>query len=176
MAQGMELLGSGKSLLLKDKTGKIENIEFFKILRAYTGFLCALEGNQVQHHKNDNDRKVLTTSKKSIKKQKIGVKKLRKLLRHPNHKTVLKTANYYAIETTGKQQKCESCLKGKMKTSIIPKVNNSKTIIPGKCFYFDISSTKEKRYGGSQYWVLIVNEASRMKWSHFIKKNLKWET
>ena len=33
MAQGIDLIGSGKSLLLKDKTGKRENIEFYKILR-----------------------------------------------------------------------------------------------------------------------------------------------
>ena len=57
-----------------------------------------------------------------------------------------------------------------MKTSIIPKVKNSKTTIPGQRFYCDISSTQEKSYGGSQYWVIIVDETSRMKWSHFIKK------
>ena len=173
MAQVMDLPGSGKSLLLKDKTGKRENIEFSKILRAEPGFLCSIEGNQVEHYNNDNDRKVLTISKESIKKVTIHINQLHKFIGHPNHNTVLKTSNYYAIGTRRQHQEWKSFLKGKMKTSKIPKVNNSKTLIPGECFYCNISSTQEQNYIVSHYWVLIVVKESQMRWSHFINQKME---
>ena len=42
MEKVIDLLGSGKSLLLKYKTDQIVNIEFNKTLKAETGFLCVL--------------------------------------------------------------------------------------------------------------------------------------
>ncbi len=40
----------------------------------------------------------------------------------------------------------------------------------GKRFLLDISSVKGRSYGGSKFWILIVDEAKDMKWSFFVKK------
>ena len=63
MEKGIDLLGSGKSLLLKDKICKRDNIEFYKILISKTGFLCYLEVTHVKNFKHTNGSNILTTSK-----------------------------------------------------------------------------------------------------------------
>ena len=35
--------------------------------------------------------------------------------------------------------------------------------------YIDISSIKKRSYGGSKFWVLIVDDFTKMKWSIFLK-------
>ena len=40
---------------------------------------------------------------------------------------------------------------------------------PGERVYLDISSIKEKSYGGSRFWVLIVDDYTDYCWSIFLK-------
>ncbi len=46
--------------------------------------------------------------------------------------------------------------------------NEEKTTI-----LLDISSVKGKSYGGSKFWILVIDEATDMKWSFFVKKKNK---
>ena len=39
--------------------------------------------------------------------------------------------------------------------------------IAGERMYIDISSIQQISFGGAQYWLLIVDEATKMKWSYF---------
>ena len=42
--------------------------------------------------------------------------------------------------------------------------------IPGEWLYMDISSIKAISIGGSKFWCLLVDEATKMKWSFFLKE------
>ena len=39
--------------------------------------------------------------------------------------------------------------------------------------YTDISSIDAKSVGGGKYWILIVDEATKFKWSIFVKKKIE---
>jgi transposase InsO family protein len=42
--------------------------------------------------------------------------------------------------------------------------------LPGECLYIDISSVKERNFGGATFWALIVDNYSGYCWS-FVMKN-----
>jgi hypothetical protein len=42
--------------------------------------------------------------------------------------------------------------------------------VPGKQIYLEISSIKDRSYGGSKFWVLIVDDYTDYCWSIFLKK------
>lgn len=48
-------------------------------------------------------------------------------------------------------------------------MNENKSTKCGERLYIDISYINKISFGGSKYWVLVVDEFSKMKWSFFIK-------
>ena len=46
----------------------------------------------------------------------------------------------------------------------------TKSTIPGERICFDISSVQQKSYGGSKFWLLIVDQCTDMSWSYFLKR------
>ena len=61
-----------------------------------------------------------------------------------------------------------------MRASQICQKNLNKVITPsakkGERLYIDISSIKKRSYGGSKFWVLIMDDYTKMKWSIFLEK------
>jgi hypothetical protein len=51
------------------------------------------------------------------------------------------------------------------------KVSKNKSTITGKRLSIDISCLKNSSFGGSKYWLLIVDEATNMMWSYFLRRN-----
>jgi hypothetical protein len=49
-------------------------------------------------------------------------------------------------------------------------VSKNKSTITGKQLSIDISYLKNSSLGGSKYWFLIVDEATNMMWSHFLRR------
>ena len=91
-------------------------------------------------------------------------------LGHPNYQVTKKTDEVYDMIMTGTEKKCQNCDISKIHIKILNKTNPHKSTIRGERIYTDISSVKDRRYGGIEYWILIEDEATRMKWSIFIKK------
>eukprot|EP00980_Cylindrotheca_fusiformis_P026527 scaffold16354_cov75-Cylindrotheca_fusiformis.AAC.1 len=44
-----------------------------------------------------------------------------------------------------------------------------KTKVAGERFGFDVSSVKTRSIGGAKFWLLIVDHATDMSWSNFLK-------
>ena len=82
----------------------------------------------------------------------------------------MKTAKYYNIQVTGKSITCDNCALEKMKRENINKLNENRSDLPVYRFYCDIIRSIVKSYGGYNFFLLLVDECTRMKWSYFIKE------
>ena len=72
---------------------------------------------------------------------------------------------------------CSDCLKAKARQKNISKDNEkSRSVIAGERLGFDISSIQDLSLGGSKYWLLVVDEASSMCWSFFLKRKAETST
>ena len=89
---------------------------------------------------------------------------------HAGHHLMDATAKYYKVNLTGKVNNCLSCSLEKIKQKNIPKKNEDKSKNPGERMYLDISSMRKPSLGGSQHWVMLVDEATKYKKSFFLKK------
>jgi hypothetical protein len=102
----------------------------------------------------------------------IGYEKAHQLLGHPGQNKLLGTAERLGWILAAKTEKeCEDCLKGKARRLNLNKEAKNKSIKAGERLMIDISSVKnsDKKQVG-RYWLLIVDEATDMKWSFFLKK------
>ena len=80
------------------------------------------------------------------------------------------TAKLYGWKLTGKWQVCEHCTQAKIRQQNIGHGSNQPSKIKGERLYIDVSSIKGRRYGRTKFWNLIVDEATRMKWSICLKQ------
>ena len=65
--------------------------------------------------------------------------------------------------------KCEDCVISKAKQKNVLKASGNKSTVAGEHLFLDISSIKAVSAGGAKFWILIVDEATDMKWSYFVK-------
>jgi len=98
-----------------------------------------------------------------------NVTELHKRLGHPGEERLRATAHNLNMELTGNLKPCEDCAVSKARQKNILKVNTNRSKIAGERLYIDLSGIKARSLGGSKYWVLIVDDATGMKWSYFIK-------
>ena len=73
----------------------------------------------------------------------------------------------------GKYDPRQSCLIAKAKREVINKESHNKSTIPGEQLMIDISYVcgrhqEKKKVKGNCFWLLIVDEATSMKWSYFL--------
>ena len=107
--------------------------------------------------------------------QKLTYKQAHSILGHPVQQMVMATAksNKWIIDPEGKNNPCQSCLIAKAKQEVINKESDNKSTIPGEQLMIDISSVcgrhqEKKKVKGNCFWLLIVDEATSMKWSYFL--------
>ena len=76
------------------------------------------------------------------------------------------------IVLTGQAEPCVYCSIAKAKQKGVPKQTDPdrKTYKPAEKLSFDLSSVKTKSLGGSKFWLLIIDDATDMCWSKFLKK------
>ena len=80
------------------------------------------------------------------------------------------TAQYHEVSLTGKVNNCLSCSLEKIRQKNIPKQNEDRNNNPGERIYLDMSSMRKPSMGGRQYWVMLVDEATKYKKSFFLQK------
>jgi hypothetical protein len=98
-----------------------------------------------------------------------------KKLGHPCKDLIKKTANYLGITLTGSWTECRECLMGKAKKKQLKKDSRNKSAKGGERLGFDISYLKNSSFGGSKFWLLIVDEATSMVWSYFLRRKSETE-
>jgi hypothetical protein len=162
LSSGWKIESVGVDLLLqrKDKIIKLKQT----IKKRKSGYLLGIDVKV----KEVESAFVLKVHESQNKK--IEINDLHKKLGHPGEKKLMDTIKMMDIKTVGKLRVCKDCAIGKARQKNVNKLNEHKSIIKAERLYIDISSTSDESFGGSNFWILIVDEATRMKWSFFIKQ------
>ena len=78
--------------------------------------------------------------------------------------------NYLGIGVTGKLKPCEACALHKTKQKAVKKVTKNIATEVGGRMFMDMSGPFHPSIGGSRYWVLVVDDFSRMGFCGFLKE------
>jgi hypothetical protein len=88
---------------------------------------------------------------------------------HANEKYLVQTANYYNIKLIGKLNPCLDCAIANIKQSPISKSTNPRCQVPGQQLFIDISKLSHQSTVGSSFWLLILDDATNVAWSIFLR-------
>ena len=91
------------------------------------------------------------------------------LFNHCAEETLRLTAKALGIQLRGKLKPCWACASGNAKKKAVAKTTETRSDKPGERVFLDISYIKHPSYGGSQYWLLIVDDATGKSWTHLLK-------
>lgn len=150
---------SNKGVVMTLSKGQF-NLQFDKQLRTDTGVITGVE--MVPRV----DASHLTLEKGLN----VNINKLHLLLGHACENTLRATAKHYDLNLKGNYMVCTDCALAKSRQKNVPKESVVVSTKPGERFYMDISSTKARSFGGSKYWLLVIDHFSDMCWSFFIKE------
>jgi hypothetical protein len=98
----------------------------------------------------------------------VNINKLHLLMGHACESTIRATAKHYSLSLKGTFMVCTDCALAKARQKNVEKVGTPSTY-PAQRFYLDISSTKVASFGGSKFWLLVIDHFTDMCWSFFLK-------
>jgi hypothetical protein len=98
------------------------------------------------------------------------VNALHHIFGHVNYDSTKRTVEYYGIKCVGDIGTCADCALAKIKQKHVPKSTTSRGDLPGYRLFVDISSSMDSSFGGSMYWVLIMDDFSQYHWSYFLRQ------
>ena len=96
---------------------------------------------------------------------------LHSFLGHIGEEQVCATAKNLESSLVGKPKRCEHCAINKacQKKSKKTLAEDKTFTTAGEHSFLDISSIKASSFGGSKFWLLVVDDATDMSWSIFLK-------
>jgi hypothetical protein len=95
---------------------------------------------------------------------------LHKLFGHYGQEILNKTIKMYGFKSSGSLDTCEQCAIAKTRQKNVKKNWLGSSNSPGEYLYVDISSIKERSFGGAKFWALIIDDYTDYCWS-FVMKN-----
>jgi hypothetical protein len=78
----------------------------------------------------------------------------------------------YGLKSSGSFDTCEQCAIAKARQKNVNKDWLGSSNFRGECLYVDISSIKERSFGGAKFWALIVDDHKDYCWSFVMKNKL----
>ena len=162
LSKGFTLGNEGQIIWLK-KDGR--KLMFDSILTTKFGYVCGAELFYCE------DKAEI--AKPSLNEgSTININEFHELLGHCGEEKTRAVAKYYGVKLTGPFKPCTACATAKARQANIPKsVSEEKRADkPGERLMFDVSSIKARSFGGAKYWLLVVDDKTRMSFSNFVKK------
>ncbi|MGL4341755.1 MAG: reverse transcriptase domain-containing protein, partial [Lactococcus lactis] len=151
------LSNKGTKILLSK--GDVE-LAFDKIMKTENGMVVGIEMVTQSEYAN----LVLSRGKK------IDINDFHRLMGHVHFDSLKKTAAFYGIVLTGTFNKCYECAISKTRQKNVSKESDSRSKVAGERLFVDISSVKAESYGGSKFWILVVDDYSDKCWSIFVNR------
>jgi Reverse transcriptase (RNA-dependent DNA polymerase) len=159
MRQGCTMVGREFNITL---TKGDTRLEFDQVIKSTNGHLLGVQ--LIPRHTGQAAMTSFTEG------HKINVNELHNLLGHTSERKTKATAINMKWSLSGTFLKCEDCAVAKARQKNLNKFVLSKTNVSAERLYMDISSIRMKSVGGSKFWVLLVDEATDVKWSFFLTK------
>ena len=164
-----KVIDNGYNLGNRNRLITIENdqmkLEFDEVLETRKGYLA---GIKICPRIGDTEENDVIASSVGVKVIDINV--LHEVLGHPHQDIVRKTGKEHNFKVIGKFVPCIACALGKVKQRNLNKFNKNKSKIPGERLYVDLSGIASKSIGGSKYWMLVIDDFTKFKWSYFLKR------
>jgi hypothetical protein len=104
--------------------------------------------------------------------QSADINHLHKLFGRCGQEIINKTIKMYGFKYSGNFDTCEQCAIAKARQKNVNKNWLGSSTFSGERFYADISSIKERIFGGVKFWALIVDDYPDYCWSFVIKNKL----
>jgi transposase InsO family protein len=99
----------------------------------------------------------------------IDVHKFHEMIGHCGFDCLKISATIHGLRLKGELKVCAGCAVAKARQMNVNQDWKEGSQAPGERVYLDISSMKHKRYGGSCFWVLIVDDYTACCWSIFLR-------
>jgi hypothetical protein len=152
-----QLSNRGMSMILRKES---QTIIFDKIMRTESGCVTGVEMVPlVEKSYTILDREMST-----------DINDFHRLMGHVNKNSLYLTARHYGVKLKGQLNPCFDCAVSKIRQKNVPKVTTQKSIIPDERLFLDISSTQVRSFGGSNVWILLVDDCTDMCWSLFVSQ------
>jgi len=133
-------------------------VEFNEEIKTQNGYVC---GARLIVECNDQALIMPAGNKK------CDVQLAHHLLGHVCEATVRESAKFYGWMLKNKMENCDSCAMAKSRQKNMPKAAKTKSETPGERLFIDISHPQSRTFGGSQYWLLAVDDATDYCFSIF---------
>jgi transposase InsO family protein len=155
LSMGWSLHNEGMNLVLsKGNT----SIKFDKRCRTSRGVVCGVDVCSTE------------SANPAIERGHCDINEFHHIIGHPSEDTTRRTANYYGVQLTGKFEVCEDCKMGNARQKNVPKTTERQSERAGELLYIDISSVKHRSYGGSKFWLLVIDDYTDRAWSFFLRR------
>jgi hypothetical protein len=114
-----------------------------------------------------------TSVMETKKRETIDANNLHKILGHCGEVYERLTGKAYGYEVSNKYDVFKACSVGKTRHESFNKELKRGSLICGERLYVDISKIKGTSFGGSKFWLLVIDDFSSHCWSYLLKKNDK---
>ena len=98
----------------------------------------------------------------------VTVNEYHEQLGHPSMDSTKLTATARGVTLKGPTYPCKDCAIGKGKQKGVPKEPVPRSTVPGEKLFIDISSPKTASIGGSQHWLLVLDDCTDCPFSFFL--------
>ncbi len=115
------------------------------------------------------NEKLDSSVKEKIARKATEINIFHQRLGHPSEASTIKTAELNRIKLKGKFKTCESCIYGKAHQNPVKKWTGTRATVPYERVFVDITSLQHTSLGGSKHWAVVVDDATRFRWSFFMK-------
>ncbi len=133
-------------------------IKFNEEIKTQNGYVC---GAHLIVERNDQALVMPARNKK------CDVQLAHNLLRHVCEAIVWESAKFYGWMLKNKMTNCDSCAMAKSRQKNVPKAAMTKSKTPGERLFINISHPQSHSFGGSQYWLLVIDDATDYCFSIF---------
>ena len=160
LKNGFKISNKGLSISLSKGSA---TVTFDRLIRTTNGSVSAIKMSI------NTPPVAYSATKSSITSKGIKINTFHEMLGHCGLDRLQKTASIHDLKLTGNFKVCEDCAVAKARQKNLNKDWKGGSQSPGERLYLDISSVRDASYGGSKFWVLIVDDYTDYCWSIFLK-------
>jgi hypothetical protein len=103
----------------------------------------------------------------------VDINDFHQLMGHVNEDSLCKMADYYGLKLRGQFNKCFECSLAKICQRNVGKTTEKTSKIPGERLMVDnISFVLSPSFGGSKFWIMVLDDCTNMRWSMFVLAKL----
>ena len=138
-------------------------IRFDRMLKTEDGFLLGVE---MLPRQVENDTAMPATGGSTV----WNINRMHQVFNHASEEVLRATAKEYNWTLTGKYRPCLSCQVANAKQKNVPKETTNISTIPGERLCLDLTTMRDKSFGGNKHWLVMVDDCTGKAWSRFLKQ------